>query len=301
MACRFEVTLPAGAAADLAAARQALDEIDRLENQLTVYRDSSEVSFINQTAGQRAVPVEPNLFELLALARKLHQETDGAFDITAGPLIRCWGFFQRQGRVPALEELEAARASVGMHHVALDSEKKSIRFQSPNVEINLGSIGKGYALDRVASSMRSRVNSALLSGGNSSVVAIGNGSGDGWRLGVRHPKDKNSRLVILKLRDCAMGTSGAGEQYFESGGKRYGHILDPRSGMPAEGVVLVSVIASSAALADALATAFFVGGRELAERYCCSHSGILVLMLEEGDLTPVIIGESELCNLEVIC
>ncbi len=300
MACRFEVTLPAGAAADLAAARDALDQIDRLEDQLTVYRDSSEVSFINRTAALGPVVVENGLFELISLSQRLHDETEGAFDITSGPLIRCWGFLKRQGRVPAPEEVDAARAMVGMRRVVLDGASRSVKFKLAGVEINLGSIGKGYALDRVAASMRARgVPSALLSGGSSSVLAVGNGSGDGWRVGVRHPRVRQSRLAILKLRDCALATSGSEEQHFESGGERYGHIIDPRSGMPAKGVASATVVAASAALADALATAFFVGGRSLAECYCGTHSGVLALMLEERDLKPVIIGENKSCNLEV--
>ncbi|HEY3132186.1 MAG TPA: FAD:protein FMN transferase [Acidobacteriota bacterium] len=300
MACRFEVTLPAGASADLAAARQALDQIDRLEDQLTVYRDSSEVSLINRTAGRRPVAVKSNLFGLLELAQKIHDETEGAFDITAGPVIRCWGFLKRQGRVPSTEELETARSQVGMRHVILDGANQSVEFRRAAVEINLGSIGKGHALDRVAAGMRARaVRSALLSGGSSSLCAIGNGSGGGWHVGVRHPRARRSRLATIRLQDCALATSGSGEQYFLSEGKRYGHIIDPRSGMPAEGVAGVTVVAASAAVADALATAFFVGGRQLAERYCRDHPGVLVLMLEEGDLNPVIIGEISGCTIEL--
>lgn len=302
MACRFEVTLPSGAAANLAAARQALDEIDRLEDQLTVYRDTSEVAFINRAAPLGPVAVESGLFGLLALSQRIHEETEGAFDITAGPLIRCWGFFRRQGRVPAAKELETARALVGMRHVILDAASRSVKFKLAGVEINLGSIGKGYALDRVAAGMRARgVRSALLSGGSSSVLAVGNGSGGGWQVGVRHPRMRGSRLAILRLRDCAMATSGSGEQYFESGGKRYGHIIDPRSSMPAEGVASVTVVAASAAVADALATAFFVGGKDLAERYCLCHPGVLVLLLQEPDLKqPLVIGENSDCSIELV-
>lgn len=293
MACRFEITLPAEDPGGIGAASQALDAIDRLEAQLTVYQDDSEVSYINRTAGDSPVAVESHLFDLLRLSQTLHQETYGAFDITAGPLIRCWGFFRRAGQVPDLNEWRAARARVGMNQVLLNPAERTVRFARPGVEINLGSIGKGYALDRVSTDLRrDAVRTALLSGGRSSVVAVGGGRhNEGWVVGVGHPQKRDSRLATLRLRDCAMGASGIGEQYFEHDGKRYGHILDPRSGVPARGVAGVTVIASSGAIADALATAFFVGGCELADTYCRHHPDVLALMLpEDPGARPMVFG-----------
>src|SRR5262249_44266892 len=152
------------------------------------------------------------------LSQKLYHDTYGAFDITAGPLIRCWGFFERAGRMPTPEEWQAARARVGMDQVVLNAADRTVRFVRPGVEINLGSIGKGYALDRVSADLRRNgVRTALLSGGSSSVVAVGGGiHKEGWMVGVRHPRKRNSRLATLRLRDCAMATSGTGEQYFEN-------------------------------------------------------------------------------------
>src|SRR5712691_5118773 len=151
MACRFEVTLPIWEQAGVLAARDALDEVDRLEQQLTVFRESSEVSFINRNAAAGSVTVEPSLFGLLVLCQELHRETEGAFDVTSGPLTRCWGFFKREGRVPGDNEIESARSLVGSDKLHLDHESRTIRFAQLGVEINLGSIGKGYALDRVVS------------------------------------------------------------------------------------------------------------------------------------------------------
>ena len=287
----------------VAVARDALDGIDRLEAQLTVFRETSEVSVINRRAAENDVEVEPGLFELLQLCKHLHLETERAFDITAGPLIRCWGFLRRQGRVPDSGELETALALAGTHKMIFDPARRTIRFAIGGVEINLGSIGKGYALDRIGAEMRRRgVRSALVSGGSSSVLAIGSGAdGRGWAVGVRHPQLRDRRMAVLKLRDSAMATSGSAEQHFEIGGKRYGHIIDPRSGMPAEGVASVTVVAPSAALADGLATAFYVGGRELAERYCTTHSEVLALMIEECDPDrPIVVGASNRCGVEII-
>ena len=300
MACRFEVTLPIWEQAGVLAARDALDEVDRIEQQLTVFRESSEVSFINRNAAAGAVTVEPLLFGLLVLCQELHRETEGAFDITSGPLTRCWGFLRREGRVPGDKEMESAQSLVGSDKLLLDHESRTIRFAQLGVEINLGSIGKGYALDRVVSLIGNRVQTTLLNAGASSIRAIGSGGRGhgGWLVGLRHPRYKNKRMALLRIRDCAMSTSGSEEQFFEHNGKRYGHIIDPRSGWPAESVTSVTVVAQSTAISDALATAFYVGGRELAERYCAAHPEVLVIMLESSSEHPVVIGSNSRCKIE---
>src|SRR5262249_11193029 len=152
----FEVAVPMGDPTGGLHARlgAALDLIDRLEAQLTVYRDDSDMSRINRHAADGAMPVEPRLFTLLELAARVHRETGGAYDIAVGALIKAWGFFRRQGRVPADEERAEVLTRYGMQHVALDAEQRTIHYGVRGLEINLGSIGKGYALDRVAEQLR---------------------------------------------------------------------------------------------------------------------------------------------------
>jgi thiamine biosynthesis lipoprotein len=162
------------------------------------------------------------------------------------------------------------------------------------MEINLGSIGKGYALDRIAASMTGRT--ALLNAGASSMYAIGN---EDWSVGLRDPRNKDRRLARLRLRDCALSTSGSEEQFFEHDGQRYGHLIDPRSGRPAQGTTSVSVVANSAAISDALATAFYIGGRPLAERYCASHPEVLAILLERDAERPVIVGRNRGCRIQI--
>src|SRR5918996_4325505 len=136
MACRFEVTLPLEDQTGVSVARQALDEVDRLEDQLTIFRESSEVSLVNREAAAGPVRVERSLFSLLLLCRELCRETGGAFDITSSPLSRCWGFLRRQGRIPEPGEVEEAKALVGEDKLLLDCESRAIRFGRPGVEIN---------------------------------------------------------------------------------------------------------------------------------------------------------------------
>ena len=296
------MTLPLEDQAGVSAARQALDEVDRLEDQLTIFRESSDVSFINREASAGPVRVEQSLFALLLLCRKLCRETGGAFDITSGPLSRCWGFLRRQGRIPEPDEIEEAKSFVGGDKLLLDCKSRAVRFARRGVEINLGSIGKGYALDRIAGIIRKRVRAALLSTGSSSILAIGGGANGHnlWTVGVRHPVNKKRRMAIAQLRDAALSTSGGEEQFFEYDGKRYSHIIDPRTGWPADGTASVTVIGPSAANTDALATAFYVGGPELAASYCDAHPGVLVLMLESGADRPILFGSNNKCEVEII-
>lgn len=295
MATSFEVLLPFGMPAARAAAEAALDAIDTLEDQLTVYREQSEISRLNRRAYRETVAVEANLFELLTLAQRISAATDGAFDITAGALVKAWGFVRGPRRVPPEAVLAEVLQRIGMKYVALDGEQRAVRFLCSGLEINLGSIGKGYALDRAARLLQSqwKVSSALLHGGHSSVYAIGSQPGEarGWPVGISHPWRAASRLAIVWLRDRALGTSAASFQHLEWQGRKLGHILDPRTGWPAEGMASASALAPTAAEADALATAFFILGVEKARQYCEAHPGIGAILLPEGpDRQPVVCG-----------
>lgn len=283
MACEWEVLLNAKQHARAEeAAVEALDVVTQLDEQLSVYRETSEVSRLNRAAGERPVPVERRLFELLELAARLHQLTGGAFDITAGPLIKAWGFYRRQGRVPDESERAAARACVGMEHVEL--AERTVQFLKPGMELNLGSIGKGYALDRAAEKLDGAgVADYLIHGGQSSILVRGSraaGTGErGWRVAIRHPTRPGQPLGEVLLRDRALATSGSGTQYFHHGGRRYGHLLDPRTGQPAEGVLSSTVIAPTATEADALSTAFYILGPERTREIVGEQEGLAAILV----------------------
>jgi FAD:protein FMN transferase len=291
MACEFAVEYHAADGADAAdAALAALDLVERLEDQLSVYRDHTEVAEINRTAAHREVEVEPRLFTLLELCDWIHASTHGAFDITTGSLSRLWGFHKREGRLPQQEEIDAAMTAVGFHQLQLDAENRSILFRRPGVEINFNSIGKGYALDRVAELMSERgVDDYLTHGGRSSVLARGRDrSGDvaGWAISVPHPHQLDKTVGEVVLRDQALGTSGAGTQFFELDGRRFGHLIDPRTGWPASGVYTATAVAATAAEADALATAFYILGPAGTSEYCASHPEVGALLVSSRDDDP---------------
>jgi FAD:protein FMN transferase len=285
MATTFEIVLPFGTPAAHASAELALDEIDRLEQQMTVYRDDSEVSVLNRLAAERPIGVEANLFDLFVRCQAWHRETRGAFDIATGALVKCWGFYRREGRVPTVEERRTSLQKSGMSHMRLDAVERTVVFDVPGVEINLGSVGKGYALDRIVRLLwRSGVEQGLVHGGHSSVFAIGSepGQTSGWLVGLTHPDDTATRLGTFRLTDRGLGISAATHQHFEHGGRKLGHILDPRSAWPAEGVATAAVTAPTAAEADALATAFYILGPGPAREICAKRPDLGAVLLTRG-------------------
>lgn len=287
MACDFVVRYHAAAGTAVTDAMlAALDQIERLEAQLSIYREQSEVSQINRNAARGPVIVERRLGELLAACRDLTDRTSGAFDITSGVLSRTWGFLRREGRMPDAEEIEAARERVGSHLWSLDVERQTVAFNREGVEINFNSIGKGYALDRVAESLAEQdVADYLWHGGRSSVLARGVNHADrrkAWTVGIGHPLCLDERVAEVHLRNQAMGTAGSGTQFFVHEGKRYGHVIDPRSGWPACEVYTATAITESAADADALATAFYVLGPGGTAEFCASHANVGAILICPG-------------------
>jgi FAD:protein FMN transferase len=287
MGSYFEVRLGANTPGAVDLASRALDRIDGLEQQLSVYRNDSEVSVLNASAHLGPVAVEPGLFHLLERAVALGQATGGAYDVTAGALSEAWGFFKGPKRVPDPETLANARARTGQHHLRLDPERRTVAFDRPGVVINLGSIGKGYAIDCAVEVIEGHwwPTSALVHGGRSSLYALGSPPGrlgGRWEIALRNPFHPESPLGVIRLRNRGMGTSGAAFQHFEANGRVYGHILDPRTGEPATGPASVTVLASTAAEADALSTAFYLLGPETASEFVAAHPGVGAIFVEEG-------------------
>jgi FAD:protein FMN transferase len=295
MATGFEVALPLGTPHCHQAAEEALDLIGRLETQLTVFSDHSDISRFNQHAALAPMPVEARLFALLHLAAQIHEDTDGAYDIATGALTKAWGFYRRQGRVPTEAERADALARCGMRGVVLDPERRTICYKTSGIEISLGSIGKGYALDRAAEHLRDdwNIHGALLHGGTSSVLGVGSPPGQprGWPVGLGHPWDMKRRLGVVRLCNQALGTSSVTFQHVMHEGRKLGHILDPRTGWPAEQLASASAIAPTAAQADALATAFFVLGVEGTQVYCKNHPSVgAVLLPLDHRAIPLVMG-----------
>jgi FAD:protein FMN transferase len=291
MGSYFEVRLPASTPGAVDLACRGLDVIELLEAQMTVYRDDSEVSRLNATAHRGPVAVERGLFELLEMAVGISRETGGAYDVAAGALSEAWGFVKGPKQVPDEIALANARARTGWHHLQLDSERHTVAFDREGVRINLGSIGKGFAIDRAVDVLRAHwwPVSALIHGGQSSLYALGSPPGqfgDRWEIALRNPFQPESPLGTLRLRNRGLGTSGAAFQQFVVDGRVYGHIIDPRSGEPASGPASVTVLAPTAALADALSTAFYLLGPEAAAPYVAQHPEVGVVFVDKRPEQP---------------
>lgn len=267
MATRFELVLHGENASSLrAAGEESLAEVDRIENQLSLYRPGSEIAQVNARAAREAVLVSPEVFSLLQHAAKISDETGGTFDITIAPLVRCWGFMGANGKMPSPEEVAEAREKVGMRHIQLDVANRTVRFAREGVMLDLGAIGKGYAVERGAEILREAgVTSALFHGGTSTVYAIGHPpEADAWKVAFDTPPEGVGilfpKLPDMRLRDEAMSVSAIWGRSFQSGKKTFGHVIDPRTGQPVESALLSAVALPSATETDALSTALLTLG-----------------------------------------
>lgn len=250
-----------------AAGEAALDEIARLERQLSFYDPHSEISHINTNASRHPVKVEPALYTLLKQSLSIHLQSDKTFDLTIAPLMSGWGFVQNQGKWPKKDQIKFILESTGMHHLEFDDANRTIHFHHPGVLLDLGAIGKGYALERAGEILQDcGIDRALLHGGTSTVLAIGTPPDqEGWTLGIAplpSSEDTQDLLSRVTLRNQSLSVSAIWGKSFMHEGKTIGHVLDPRTGYPVDGSSLAAVILPSPTEADALSTALLVLGKE---------------------------------------
>ena len=269
------------------AGNEALREITRIEDQLSFYREHSEVSDLNRRASYEPVPVDPRLFRLLERARECSDAMEGAFDPTVAPLLRCWGFVNNTGKVPDDAEITFALSKVGMSHILLDAAAMTVQFDREGVLIDFGAIGKGYAVECAAEILRDlAVASALIHGGTSSVFAIGSPPDQpAWRIALQNPvgEGKDDFLGYVNLMDQALSVSAPHGKWFEVDGKRYGHVIDPRSGRPTSWSLLAAVVTDSGTDSDALSTGLLTLGADGLERLKAFRPKASGLILSEGD------------------
>lgn len=284
MATRFELVLHGEDEASLrAAGEEALAEVERLENQLSLYRPGSEIAQLNARAAHEPVRVSPEVFALLQHAAALSAETGGAFDITIAPLVRCWGFMNASGRLPTDEEIAAACAVVGMHNILFDAATRTVRFAQCGVMLDFGAIGKGYAIERGAELLREAgVISALFHGGTSTACAIGHPpDAPHWTFALPEPATRANHNVPRKIHLCdeSVSVSAIWGRSFEVAGEIYGHVIDPRLGRPVTTAQMSAVILPSATDTDALSTALLTGGPAGHENIHRSRPGMRSLLV----------------------
>lgn len=249
-------------------------EINRLDYLMSNYKEESELSKVNKKAASEPTNCDNELAYIIEQSLRYSDITDGAFDITVGPLMKKWGFFKEQGRIPGKEELESVLESVSYKNIIIEEKikkslfrdpgvVKTVSFRNPGTQIDLGGIGKGYAVDMAIRVLKGNgINSALINfAGN--IYAFGTPPGkDSWVIGLQHPRKSEGLLGSFEIKDKAVSTSGDYEKFFTIDGERYSHIIDPRTGYPVKGIVSVTIVTDNATRADALSTGIFVLGLE---------------------------------------
>jgi FAD:protein FMN transferase len=246
------------------AIRDALAEDVRLDAMLSNYKPRSEWSQVNRLAAQHPVYISKELFNLLASCREYSRESEGTFDISVGPLMKVWGFYKAEGHLADPLKLRTALESVGYRNVILDPRSLTVRFAKPGVELDPGGIAKGYAVDRMVNVLRDEgVRAALVSAGGSSIYALGAPPHErGWRIDLKDPRNSSRTVETVTLRDESLSTSGSYEKFFYADGKVWSHIMDPRTGYPARGMLSASVIAPRTIDSEAWAKPYYILGRE---------------------------------------
>lgn len=260
----------------------AFDEIERVEEALSDYRPTSELSRINRLAASETVTTDPEVFKFLQTSMDFSRRSGGAFDVTVGPLMRAWGFFRGSGHYPTPAELSNARKSTGWEHVHLDAANRTVHFDVQGMSLDPGGIGKGYVVECVTNLLREAgVKVALIDAGSSTIYALGAPPGkDGWTVQIPRPGDRTHSISTVVLRDTSLSTSGNYEKFFTLNGHVYCHIMDPRTGEPVQGTLQTTVITPNATDSDAFSLIMFVLGPDKSEKLLESvpgTSGIWVL------------------------
>jgi thiamine biosynthesis lipoprotein len=248
-----------------AATDAAFNEVARLDRMLSNYRADSEWSEVNRHAAAQPVHVSPELFRLLSDCVDYSRESEGAFDITVGPLMKLWGFYKGYGSLPGTAEVAAALPRTGYRHIHLDAAARTVWFDRPGVELDPGGIGKGYAVDRMVDVLRRQgFQIAFVAGSDSSIYGMGAPPTDkrGWQVAIKDPRNARKKVCDVYLKDASISTSGSYEKFFRAGGRLYTHIMDPRTGYPAQGSLSVSVIAPRTIDSEAWTKPYFVNGRQ---------------------------------------
>lgn len=281
-------------------------EVALLDSLLSNYRDDSDVSRVNAAAGSGAwVAVSPMTVEALGAALAFAEATGGAFDPTVGPVVDVWGFYREEGAMPSASAIDSARALTGWQLVEMDRSPPRVRLPRAGMRLDFGAIGKGFAVSRTLEVARDRGAERIMVdvGGNIGVSGSAPGGGD-WRLGLRHPRLPELPFAIIDVARGALATSGDYERYFEHGGVRYAHIIDPRTGWPVQGVASVSVLAPDGTASDGLSTSLFVLGVERGCAFIEALPGVAAVWVrapeQPNDPVRVVVGGPEAGRVELL-
>ncbi len=265
MGSDFEITV---VAKDSIAANNQIDraiaEIRRIEKLISSWDSTSQTSEINRNAGIKVVKVDKELYDLVERAIGISKLTDGAFDITYASMDRIWRFDGSMTQMPTTDSIEASVSKVGYENIVLNKKNQTVFLKLPGMKIGFGAIGKGYAADKAKLLLiKNGVSSGIINASGDMNTWGVRPNGEPWKVAITNPMNKNKAYGMLPITDGAVVTSGNYEKFVTLNNKRYSHIIDPRTGYPASGLISVTVFAPKAELADALATSVFVMGKEV--------------------------------------
>jgi thiamine biosynthesis lipoprotein len=274
------------------AADDAFEEARRLDALLSNYRPESEWSKVNREAAGHPVAVSKELFDLLADCANYSRASEGAFDITVGPLMRIWGFYRDSGHLPQAGEVNRVLGSIGYRSLILDAANHTVAFAKPGMNLDPGGVGKGYAVDKMVEVLKKDgIRTALVSGGGSSIYGLGAPPDEeGWKVQIKDPFDEFQHVAEVMLKNESLSTSGSYEKFFVAEGKTWSHIMDPRTGFPAQGTLSVSVVAPRTLDSEVWAKPYFVNGRQWTAQhkprdfrvFFCSAEGTVPAGAESG-------------------
>lgn len=265
MGSRFDITVIAeNEKSSDAYIKIAIDEIKRIERLISSWDSNSQTTLINKNAGIQPVKVDKELFELIERAVKISKLTDGAFDISYASMDRIWKFDGSMKTMPKGDAIKQSVANVGYHNIILDKSRATVYLKKKGMKIGFGAIGKGYAADKAKKLLQEKgVKGGIINASGDMNTWGKQTNGKPWNIGITNPLNKNKIFALFPLDNSAVVTSGNYEKFVVFNGKRYTHIIDPRTGYPSSGIVSVSVFAPSAEIADALATSIFVMGSDV--------------------------------------
>lgn len=260
----------------------AITEVRRIENQISDWIPTTQISLVNKNAGIQAVKVDSEVFELVTRAIKISEITDGAFDISYASMDKIWQFDGSMTTMPSEEAIKKSVAKIGYKNIVMNKEDQSIFLKLPGMKLGLGGIGQGYIADKVKDLLIANRCTSGIVNVSGDINAWGKQiNGKPWTVGIINPMNKNKVFATFPLENSSVETSGNYEKYVTFNGIRYSHIIDPRSGYPAQGVVSVSVFAKQTEIADALATGIFVLGVEVGLDLVNQLKGIECIIVDD--------------------
>lgn len=259
------------------------------ERVCNIFTSASEISKINVGASESPMKASDYLWAVLDSSRELYRISDGAFDVTVRPLMQVWGFHRKRGHLPSDQEIETAQKHVGLNRIRFNDQEKMLFFPDSGMSLDMGAIAKGYAVDCAADSLiKLGIRKGIVNlGGNLRCLPEPPEGERAYRIGIRHPLHKTETYGTVLMLNQSVATSGNYERYVVIDGKRYTHIVNPKTGYPvADGMLAVTVIAPNAALADGYSTAVFICGETLATKICAENPAVSILIFKQSASVP---------------